>query len=42
MKVVLIDDDGITNMLNTYFLEEHFRGLEILSYNDAANALFEL
>ena len=42
MKIWLIDDDNITNMLNRYFLEEHYPMLEIRSFIYAAKALEEL
>jgi CheY-like chemotaxis protein len=42
MKIWLIDDDNITNMLNRYFLEEHYPSLEIRSFIYASEALEEL
>jgi response regulator RpfG family c-di-GMP phosphodiesterase len=42
MKIWLIDDDNITNMLNRYFLEEHYPALEIQSFIYASKALEEL
>ena len=39
MKIWLIDDDNITNMLNRYFLEEHYPSLEIRSFIYASEAL---
>ena len=42
MNIWLIDDDNITNMLNRYFLEEHYPMLEIRSFIYAAKALEEL
>lgn len=42
MRVWLIDDDNVTNMLNRYFLEEHFTHLEINSFTKARLALNEL
>jgi CheY-like chemotaxis protein len=42
MKIWLIDDDNITNMLNRYFLEEHYPTLEIRSFIYASKALEEL
>lgn len=42
MKIWLIDDDNVTNMLNRYFLEEHYPKLTIRSFIYAAEALGEL
>lgn len=42
MRVWLIDDDNVTNMLNRYFLEEHFTHLQIRSFTKARLALLEL
>ena len=39
MKIWLVDDDNITNMLNRYFLEEHYPSLEIRSFIYASEAL---
>ncbi|HOY48884.1 MAG TPA: response regulator [Flavobacteriales bacterium] len=39
MHIFLIDDDGITNMLNQYFFEEHFRDVTISAYTDPEDAL---
>jgi len=42
MKIWLIDDDNVTNMLNRFFLEEHYPSLEIRSFIYASEALEEL
>jgi CheY-like chemotaxis protein len=42
MKIWLIDDDNVTNMLNRFFLEEHYPTLTIRSFIYAAEALEEL
>jgi CheY-like chemotaxis protein len=39
MHIFLIDDDGITNMLNQYFFEEHFPDVTISAYTDPEDAL---
>ena len=39
MKIWLVDDDNVTNMLNRYFLEEHYPSLEIRSFIYANEAL---
>jgi CheY-like chemotaxis protein len=39
MKIWLIDDDNVTNMLNRYFLEEHYPNLEIKTFIYASDAL---
>lgn len=39
MHIFLIDDDGITNMLNQYFFEEHFPDVTISAYTDPEEAL---
>jgi CheY-like chemotaxis protein len=39
MKIWLIDDDNVTNMLNRYFLEEHYPTLGIRSFIYAKEAL---
>jgi len=39
MKIWLIDDDNVTNMLNRFFLEEHYPTLEIRSFIYANEAL---
>jgi CheY-like chemotaxis protein len=39
MKIWLVDDDNVTNMLNRYFLEEHYPSLEIRSFIYASEAL---
>jgi CheY-like chemotaxis protein len=39
MKIWLIDDDNVTNMLNRYFLEEHYPNLQIKSFIYATEAL---
>jgi CheY-like chemotaxis protein len=44
MNVWLIDDDNVTNMLNRFFLEEHFTKLNITAFvyaQDALNALIQ-
>jgi CheY-like chemotaxis protein len=43
MTIWLVDDDNVTNMLNRYFLEEHYPGLTIRSFiypTKAMEALF--
>jgi CheY-like chemotaxis protein len=43
MTIWLVDDDNVTNMLNRYFLEEHYPGLNIRSFiypTKAMEALF--
>ncbi len=42
MRVWLIDDDNVTNMLNRYYLEEHFKGLTIQLFGKAKIALEDL
>ena len=42
MRVWLIDDDHVTNMLNRYYLEEHFEGLTIQLFGKAKTALEDL
>ncbi len=42
MDVWLIDDDHVTNMLNQFFLEEHFPETQISAFTDAEKALEEL
>lgn len=42
MRVWLIDDDHVTNMLNRYYLEEHFDGLSIQLFGKAKTALEDL
>jgi len=39
MNVWLIDDDNVTNMLNRFFLEEHFTHLNITAFVYAQDAL---
>ena len=44
MNVWLIDDDNVTNMLNRFFLEEHFTHLNITAFvyaQDALNTLMQ-
>jgi CheY-like chemotaxis protein len=44
MNVWLIDDDNVTNMLNRFFLEEHFTHLNITAFvyaQDALNTLLQ-
>jgi CheY-like chemotaxis protein len=44
MNVWLIDDDNVTNMLNRFFLEEHFTHLNITAFvyaQDAFNTLMQ-
>ena len=44
MNVWLIDDDNVTNMLNRFFLEEHFTQLNITAFvyaQDALNTLIQ-
>ena len=42
MNVWLIDDDNVTNMLNRFFLEEHFTHLNITAFVYAQDALHTL
>lgn len=42
MDIRLIDDDHVTNMLNQFFLEEHFPQTQISAFTDAEVALEEL
>jgi CheY-like chemotaxis protein len=42
MHVWFIDDDDITNMLNQYFIEEHFPDISISIFAEAEDALVEL
>ncbi len=42
MRVWLIDDDDVTNMLNRYYLEEHFSHVCIELYDKAKIALDDL